>query len=696
MAEEDKLNQTPNVEEYLKTAPKGQMQTQNAFKEKVANPVKEKASALGEKIKQGTERFKSALGNAQKAANEPKKYNDPYYNKPSVTYRTPTQTTDKEEKSNQDLLKDRLNETEDLIQRGATEGEKANKALQNVEIPRSKLASFGDILKSDEFKGQRVPYFANAVGTALANSLSGLSGREYDSYLKQHNQAMADTYAQNKAARDKAAVDTNIQDIEAGNKAEMGKYVQMSDAMTDAALKRYGLLEDTESKRQMLESIVGDATGKYGVKWGDLDADEKIAVMSLMQAYNGDYSMMSLAMEKYGDKVFDFLDRLFNKVGEKLGVNVGGAEEEEEIPGEEGEDITLFDGTIVPRKEYQSNKDSYVTIPQANGEPVIVKKSSWNIGQEGTASIVNALMNSSLSDADKIKYAYMIDNWVSPEKAGLNGNMFKPTVTALQGALTDKGKNDKIIEQIDSNYGKLDALKSLKKTVEKANNQDLLAYYNNAVGIATVKKDMGDWKNNNSLSTEDKINLLDKLETGEYADLIAKDPSLQKSIAMERQGYEIRQKYNDPLLNDTNSQVVKDTIDKKGNAWQVTSNGNVAKVKKNKNDKFDTVKEYDLSSANFVKDTDNSTVMKLMEDLALNSYRATLEKYQANADHTLSPKEVKELFKQSSEYTAMTKLLNNAALYDKVSLYDKGSGKLVNPDLSAKYYILQSIYNVWN
>ena len=102
MAEEDKLNQTPNVEEYLKTAPKGQMQTQNAFKEKVANPVKEKASALGEKIKQGTERFKSALGNAQKTANEPKEYNDPYYNKPSVTYRTPTQTTDEEEKSNQD------------------------------------------------------------------------------------------------------------------------------------------------------------------------------------------------------------------------------------------------------------------------------------------------------------------------------------------------------------------------------------------------------------------------------------------------------------------------------------------------------------------------------------------------------------------------------------------------------------------
>ena len=312
----------------------------------------QKANDVVDKIKENQEAKKNS-------------YVDPYNQKQEVDYRQQTTPT-----VNQQNMADTIGQTEDLIQRGAEEGEKANKALQNVEVPRSKLVSYNDIMKSDEFKGQRLPYMANAIGTNLANLLTG---KDYQSYLKQQNQAMSDTYAQNKAARDTAATQANIQDIEAGNKAEMGKYVQMSDAEVEQALKRYGLLEDQETKKQVLDELISQATGKTGndAQWKKLNAEEKFAVMALQQVYNGDYSVASMFLEKYGDDIAQIIDGLF----EKLGITKKGNPN----PANGGEEDYIFN---IGNMQYTGSEltDSWASSPETimaqlssivdeNGEP---------------------------------------------------------------------------------------------------------------------------------------------------------------------------------------------------------------------------------------------------------------------------------------------------------------------------------------
>jgi hypothetical protein len=662
---------------------------------KVLGDIKQAGKNAVEKTKDWYSGVKDKYNNAEST------YEDPYTQRPEVNYRIPTVASDEEERDNQNIMKERIAETEDLIQRGAETGAEASAALQNVKVPKSKLSSYQDIMNSEEYKGQRIPYMANAIGTNLANLLSG---KDYKSYLKSHNEQMADTYAKNKAAVDTAATNANIQDIEAGNKAEMGKYVQMSDAMTEAALKRYGLLEDTENKRQMLESIINDATGLDGYKWGDLDADQKIAVMSLLQAYNGDYSMMSLAMEKYGDKIFDFLDKLSEKLGGVLGINNGNGENGEPTenadtgePGPTSNDvIVLPDGKEITREKYEKNKKDYVEIPTVNGgEPVIVRRygAGWTgRTREDTKKAIEAITsNPQLSDEEMLDYANQVDGITDNP---MTGSMGAEVTVAVEKFIKNRNNYNDLMNKIIANYNNYDVLKTLGKEVEKTGDPTLQEYYKEKLGIASVKKDIADWKQDSSLTTKDKIELLDKLGNGEYATYIANDPSLQEYIEQERQGYQIRQTYNDPLLDQTNTYLTRTTGDGKGNAWRIQSNGNIAYVQSKKG-KESKIKEYDLGSSNAVENIDTATWSKIIDNLLLNSPNNVLSIYNTKSNRTLSPKEAKEYFKQSSEYAAITKLLGNQLLSDK-ALAMKENGEPENAELYKRYDLLEKLYNKWD
>lgn len=647
---------------------------------KVLGDIKQAGKTAVEKTKDWYSGVKDKYNNAENT------YEDPYLQRPDVNYRTSTVPTDKEERANQDIMRERLAETDDLIQRGAETGAEASAALQNVKVPKSKLSSYQDIMNSEEYKGQRIPYMANAIGTNLANLLSG---KDYKSYLKSHNEQMADTYAKNKAAVDTAATNANIQDIEAGNKAEMGKYVQMSDAMVEAALKRYGLLEDTENKRQMLESIINDATGKEGVKWGNLDADEKIAVMSLLQAYNGDYSMMSLAMEKYGDKFFDIIDQIGQKLGTLLGMNKNNGGDGEPTEPVENDNVIIRDskGTkTMSKKDFASVSDGYTEIPQANGEPIVVRSfhgQTWD--PEDKEFVVNAIMNSDLPYEEKLAKARHADGYRTDENGAsrfFTDDKLHTIEKEVKARLDAEQAQNDLFTKIGNNYNNLSALKTMEKEVQNSKDPKIQKYYNQAVGAATVRKEMNDWKQDSSLTTSEKITLLESLPDSEYGTYIANDPSLQDYIAQELQGYKIRKNYNDPLLDRTNDRLALKTGNGKGKSWKLKANGNIA---------FGN-KEYDLSSAEKTKDIKKDSWRAIIRNLLTNTPDYILDQYNANSPYSLTRKDAKEYFTQSSEYAAIQKLLDNQL----VKAYADESSSSGNTGFYDDYVLLAQLYDKWS
>lgn len=612
--------------------------------------------------------FKNALDNSKVAGEKPKEYVDPYNQKQDVTYRTPNAPD-----TNEQNMTNSVGQTEDLIQRGATEGEKANKTLQNVEIPRSKLVSFGDIIKSDEFKGQRVPYMANAIGTTLANALSGLSGREYDSYLKQQNQAMSDTYAQNKAARDTAATQANIQDIEAGNKAEMGKYVQQSDAITEQALKRYGLLEDQETKKQVLGELIEQATGKTGnaAQWNSLNADEKFAVMALQQVYNGDYSVASMFLEKYGDDFARIIDGLF----EKLGITRTG--NGTEPTGNGGGNVNPTPNTDAYGNEITSDgktKYAQLMIP-GNEEPTLVPlypatTTNGDAEQQKVADYILSLPN--VTNQQKIALAQSYDSQI-PKLAQIPGQSVEKKV---QGKIN---KDNKFAEKIESlAKGKTseqvyDALIGMASDGSALADPDVVRQYEDAVALYGQKtvQDKVNSILSQDMETKDKIAEIGKLaETGKYKNLIAQNPELQKFMENTNTDLMNRYTYIDPYNKKASGRfynALNGTTG--GNKFIIKDDGTIEIIGGKKPKILNPYSAVGISNANTNPDVFLST---LLNNITMDSVRSQI-------DPSMTDEEIIPIFKNSPMYkmlegianTKDIKLINNKYWNDVVAAYDK-------------------------
>lgn len=619
-----------------------------------AKDLKDKAIVAGKN-------FKSALGSATEKANKPKEYVDPYKQKQNVEYRQPTVASGDNAERQADM-KNTVNSTDDLIKTGEQLGGEANAALQNVEIPRSKLVSYGDIMKSDEFKGQRVPYLANAIGSNLANLLTG---KDYQSYLKQQNQAMSDTYAQNKAARDTAATQANIQDIEAGNKAEMGKQVQMSDAITEQALKRYGLLEDQETKKQILNEIVTQATGKGMDKWNTLSANEKLAAMALMQAYNGDYSVASMVIEKYGDKIFNVLDKLF---GEGDGTGGGG--------NGNGQPTTTATTDAYGNEITSDGKTKYaqLMIP-GNEEPTLVPlypatTTNGDAEQQKVADYILSLPN--VTNQQKIALAQSYDSQI-PKLAQIPGQSVEKKV---QGKIN---KDNKFAEKIEAlAKGKTseqvyDALIGMASDGSALADPDVVKQYEDAVALYGQKtvQDKVNSILSQDMETKDKIAEIGKLaETGKYKNLISQNPELQKFMENTNTDLMNRYTYIDPYNKKASGRfynALNGTTG--GNKFIIKDDGTIEIIGGKKPKILNPYSAVGISNANTNPDVFLST---LLNNITMDSVRSQI-------DPSMTDEEIIPIFKNSPMYkmlegianTKDIKLINNKYWNDVVAAYDQ-------------------------
>lgn len=589
-----------------------QSSSQEGFKPDLKTKIMSGAKNLKDKAIIKGKDFKTAFNNAKEVANKPKEYVDNFLNKKDVNYRTSTKPTGdgaSDTIDRQENMKNTVNSTDDLIKTGEQIGAEANAALQNVEVPRSKLVSYNDILKSDEFKGQRVPYMANAIGSTLANSLSGLTGREYDSYLKQHNQAMADTYAQNKAARDTAATQANIQDIEAGNKAEMGKQVQMSDAITEQALKRYGLLEDQETKKQILNDIVKQATDKGMDKWNTLSAEEKLAAMALMQAYNGDYSVASMVIEKYGDRVFNVLDKLFGE-GDGTGENGNG-----------GNGITLPSGRVIDTKASYAEEDlMQIAREIADATDMTPKEKVEYARGLGLGDTLPMYVAVALSNDEDIN------------------NGFRKTL--------EKGLKGNSSEQI---YDNLVAMAGSGSDVK---DQSLIKEYEDALaeyGQKTVEDKINSILSQN-METQDKLKAVEKLaNTDKYKNLISQNPELQKLLEDTNTDLTLKYTYIDPYTKKVAGRLYNALASSTGaNKFVINDDGTIDIQLGKKTRRIYPYTDIGISNSG----ADPDVFLATLKD------NVTIDKVRNQIDSSMTDEEIARIFKNSPTYKMISGIVN--------------------------------------
>lgn len=640
-----------------------QSSSQEGFKPDLKTKIMSGAKDLKDKAIIAGKNFKSALGSATEKANEPKEYVDPYKQKQNVEYRQPTEPVG-ENADRQTDMKNTVNSTDDLVKTGEQIGSEANKALQNVEIPRSKLVSYGDIINSDEFKGQRVPYLANAIGSNLANLLTG---KDYQSYLKQQNQVMSDTYAQNKAARDTAATQANIQDIEAGNKAEMGKQVQMSDAITEQALKRYGLLEDQETKKQILNEIVTQATGKGMDKWNTLSASEKLAAMALMQAYNGDYSVASMVIEKYGDKIFNTLDKL-------LGVNNGAGGGTEPTGNEPPTTTATVDAYGNEIKAGDKTKYATLYIP-GNEEPTLVPlyPATTTNGDAEQQKVADYILNlPKLSNEEKLALAQSYDAQI-PWAAKIPGQSVEKKV---QGKINKDNKFAQKIE--DMAKGKTseemyDALIGMASDGSVLTDPEVVKQYEEALaeyGQKTVEDKIKSILSQDA-ETNEKIKAVETLaNTDKYRNLVSQNPALQKLVDNTKEDLVSRATWIDPYNKKASGRLynaLKETTG--GNKFTIKDDGTI-EIQTGK-DKSKILNPYSVKGITKAGTTPDVFLAALNSNVTMDKVR---EQMGNMPDEDLVP-----IFKNSPVYkmlegivnTTDTGLINNQYWDELVGAYDQ-------------------------
>lgn len=669
--------------------------------------IKEKTVDAGKGVVNKTKNW--FKGKQDKVGSGLEDYQDPYNQKQDVDYRPPYVKNE-----NAENAENAIKATDDLIQRGSETGAKASKATQNVEVPRSKLSSFGDLFKSDEFKGQRIPYITNAVGTTLANALSGLSGREYDSYLKQHNQKMADTYAENKAARDTSAMKQNLEDLEAGNKAEMGKYVQLSDAQTEQALKRYGLLEDQETKRQVLNEIISQATNKTGddAVWKNLNADEKFAVMALQQVYNGDYSVASMFLEKYGDDFMNIIDRLFNKLGLTNGNGEGGNDDPLTTGGNDNTPkVKLLNGQEVDAKEIEDNLDEYVAIPSRDGKGYVYFPKAKVIGGASKEEIDGFLQE--LVDNPKItpEMAYELEKeWSRGKLAFSHKEELQDKFDQKQKNLDEQFKAENAQKELEQTAGKyitnfLNGLKgSPEDIISKIQNDKKLNEYLKVAPlmqgqvnakINQAQCDIADRAllgvtDNKGWNAAQKIENLETL-TKNNADLLLKNPALKTRFDDALSQLYLDRDYIEPYTYQVDD-YIKDKLDFEGQygqndiTYKLYDNGSV-----NVNNGT-TSKTYDFANHNFSK-TSEEFANKMLTMVLDNGTIANASKLiDPEGNNTL--KGVALVFKQTPIYKAMKNLVNNETLQKMANEKNwKKNPKYEN--LLLNYNSLKTAYDSW-
>ena len=199
----------------------------------------------------------------------------------------------------------------ETLQESHEKGLQANRAIQNSEIPKWKRMTINDVLFNPEYQGIRDSIASQAVNARGANFLKGLAGKDgnYTSAIDQYNNQQAQRYSDAVADRDTRALEAQLQADEAANKRDVGAELQRADTYLGRELDRWGLLYDTETKKQVLDQMVADSKAFAQAL---PNPEDRLMLTAYQQYLSGDATALDSIVSTYGtqilDKVSDLVD----------------------------------------------------------------------------------------------------------------------------------------------------------------------------------------------------------------------------------------------------------------------------------------------------------------------------------------------------------------------------------------------------
>lgn len=204
------------------------------------------------------------------------------------------------------------------LEKANQEGLAASRAIQNAEIPKWKRMTINDVLFNPEYQGIRDSIAGEAVRARGANFAKGLAGKDgnYTSAIDNFNNTQAERYNEAVADRDTRALDAQLQADEAANKRDVGEVLQRADTKVGRELDRWGLLYDTETKKQVLDRMVQDSkTFQEELP----NPEDRLMLTAYQQYLSGDATALDSIISTYGTQVLDKLSDLVDRVVSKLG-----------------------------------------------------------------------------------------------------------------------------------------------------------------------------------------------------------------------------------------------------------------------------------------------------------------------------------------------------------------------------------------
>lgn len=393
-------------------------------------------------------------------------------------------------------------------------GKAANQTIQNAEIPKWKRMTINDVLFNPEYEGIRDSIASQAVNARGANFLKGLAGKDgnYTSAIDQYNNQQAQRYSDAVADRDTRALEAQLQADEAANKRDVGAELQREDTYLGRELDRWGLLYDTETKKQVLDRMIGDSK-LFAEQMPN--PEDRLILTAYQQYLSGDATALDSIISVYGPEILEKVPSLLNKAGSFFG-------------GDEGKsypDVTIGGVTYTAEQLENLGADRIDKLLQEL--PV----------EEQDAVISELEKNYGGSDVKKLRRYY--DNRIKEDEykdeqvkqSDERAKTFTQDITDIVNSYSGKDRERKLQDMIneldrDMTRGNIVETDNIKTARAKAEKELALAKLANTVtGINkplqnNVKLDISDKKGLNAKTTNSS---LDYLSTVDWEDLIEKN-----------------------------------------------------------------------------------------------------------------------------------------------------------------------------
>lgn len=429
-----------------------------------------------------------------------------------------------------------------MLGRAAEQGQKAQDAIENVDIPRYKGITFKDLMNDPRFEGKRDALLANAIGTAGANALLGFSKKDsqYNSRLGEYNNAQMANYANMQAEKDQRALNANLDALDAANAQKIAMEASLADTMANTYIERYKATEDAKTKQEVLKEMLDNSDALFK----DIgDDDEKIInLATYMGLLSGDFSLSARLIQKYAPQFLEKFDSFMNKMTKgQWGHTVGGDNPPDDQPAwvknyttdSNGNIVTYGGNTLTPDELVDdTNNKKYMSFNAGGGKTIVLKKGEVAFNLQNQDKLLDALMESpNLDDDQRIElYKFAMDVPLSLEDISKVKKAIADKKKTKEAKLKQEEEEKKRVEnQLKDLQNLRDSYKSLGKLTPEELDKELDKYNNvtivdpSAQGIYNdLRKDAKNGKANGEInltlnttnpkvSTQDKIDNLERI-----------------------------------------------------------------------------------------------------------------------------------------------------------------------------------------